>query len=492
LFVVTNSQTNNQGTDPEQCSFYDFNDIINWVANDSCGNVNYYTQTVSLFDTISPIVIASPDTTINSTSLTDPSVTGQATGTDNTGYCIVSYSDNSNQNPDITKPGHYNYTLERLCTGTDPCSNTGNDTQIITVQDTTKPWFTSLQDTYGNEWNYPINAPQPVGVDDNPEAPVTIELISKDTVYGNSDTNSCEYINNAVVHHVYKIKDPTGNFEIGTQNNHMQDTESPEFTEFPQSPLDVFYDGEPLNPDKTGHAQATDNSDLVNIIYNYDYSNQDPDESECEHYQFPLENTIVAYDRCSNSKSGIQEINVNKPISLIYTFFPSDITVPKGDTAIEITGIPQGIDTLNPDLLPVNYSHYDVLLEQTEHIRKWARYHSMKDVCEQSTPDSIQLITEDLDIGVPEVLGTKEDCKCIVSPNPADEQIHLSFTGIKPGRTLISLYNLTGQEQRQWKILTSVRKEAVLDMTGCPAGLYILRVETNQCMTVIKIAKQSR
>ncbi|UCC79135.1 MAG: T9SS type A sorting domain-containing protein, partial [Candidatus Zixiibacteriota bacterium] len=108
-----------------------------WSATDSCGNVSYCVQTITIQDVDAPIITCPPDTTFDCV-MGDA---GTATATDN---CDpnpqISYSD-------FVDNASCPLIILRTWTATDSCGNSEECTQTITVQDTTAPVITCPPDT---------------------------------------------------------------------------------------------------------------------------------------------------------------------------------------------------------------------------------------------------------------------------------------------------------------------------------------------------------
>ncbi len=483
------SWTLDGGPGSSGCSQFEFPITIPWNAQDSCGNIaNPYFQYVNVIENINPVITYMPnDTTINSTQPTNPENTGgYANGYDNTGEDpFKTREDTNNKGTDPSQADFYNYLIWGNQKLIDACGNVADSVQTITVQDTTKPWFTNFtENIYNNEWGYALNPITPESVDDNPEAPVTISINSIDTIYGNSDPLSCGYINDAIIKYTYKTQDPSGNFTTKVQNHHMQETEPPQN---PQAPglMNYIY-GDPTIPTDT--ATATDNSWLVYSTWSIGNTTQNPDQTVCEHYKYDGEFDWILSDRCDNSVSITSPFNVDKPLSVIYEFFPADITVPEGDTIPDITGWPQAIDTLNPEILPVIYHYENELIFQNEFERWWARHWSVEDVCYQFTPDSIQTIIEDLDVGILE--AEKKDCSGPAYPNPTTGEIKIPYYG--EGNMKFIVFNSTGNKLDEILISNQPTGDCIFkyNFTIFPPGLYLVKFQSVNCCGLIKIVKR--
>ncbi len=134
------TETDTQGTDPDDCTFYNYSITRTWTVTDVCGNSEEYTQVISVSDTSIPTFTAPADTTIDCHVDMTPTSTGTVSG-------VMDVCDAS---PDVAYvdvitalPGCVNnYTIERTWTVTDACNNVSvAQVQYITVQDTSDPTF---------------------------------------------------------------------------------------------------------------------------------------------------------------------------------------------------------------------------------------------------------------------------------------------------------------------------------------------------------------
>jgi len=114
--------------------------IRSWVVSDACGNSWTGDQTITIFDDEGPVITPPANITVECNTSTDPSVTGQATATDDCDPApVVTYDDN------IT-PGScpQEFVITRTWTAEDACGNTSTGDQTITVDDSTPPVINPL------------------------------------------------------------------------------------------------------------------------------------------------------------------------------------------------------------------------------------------------------------------------------------------------------------------------------------------------------------
>lgn len=137
---VVFGETDTQGADPDDCSFYNYTITRTWSVTDVCGNSNEYTQVITVSDTALPTFTAPGDTTVDCHVDLTPASTG--TVSDVSDVCDPDPTVNS-VDVIIALPGCVNnYLIERTWTVTDACNNVSMpQVQIITVQDTIPPSF---------------------------------------------------------------------------------------------------------------------------------------------------------------------------------------------------------------------------------------------------------------------------------------------------------------------------------------------------------------
>ena len=108
-----------------------------WTATDACSNASSETQVVTVQDTTAPVLSGVPaDVTVDCDSVPDPASPTASDNCDTAPEIAFSETRTDGDCPS-------NYTLTRTWTATDACSNASSETQVVTVQDTTKPVVTA-------------------------------------------------------------------------------------------------------------------------------------------------------------------------------------------------------------------------------------------------------------------------------------------------------------------------------------------------------------
>ncbi|MBK7342074.1 MAG: hypothetical protein IPJ06_02505 [Saprospiraceae bacterium] len=119
-----------------------------WTIEDPCGNATTALQTINIIDDTPPVIVCPADIVIECDDEIDPSINlslGSATATDNCDEVIEITIDYT----DITGPGNCpgESVITRTWTATDICGNSASCDQILTLEDTTPPvWSTAPAD----------------------------------------------------------------------------------------------------------------------------------------------------------------------------------------------------------------------------------------------------------------------------------------------------------------------------------------------------------
>ena len=115
--------------------------VRTWTATDECGNTATSTQTIAIVDTTPPTISDVPDAIVECPGSTDPSATGEPTGSDTCGDVTIE----KNDGPMSDTCGNTG-SFVRTWTATDDCGNTATSEQTITIVDTTAPIITCPPD----------------------------------------------------------------------------------------------------------------------------------------------------------------------------------------------------------------------------------------------------------------------------------------------------------------------------------------------------------
>ncbi|UYQ95190.1 gliding motility-associated C-terminal domain-containing protein [Chitinophaga horti] len=292
--------------------------VRTWIARDLCGNSDSLVQRLTVIDTVRPVfTTAAPlNVTVNCDAIpTQPTL--QAT--DN---CSAQNNVNvvpTQRREDIPGACVNNYRLIRVWTATDECGNVDSVRQIITVQDTTRPTFTSTvpADTIVN-----CHAPLPVQptmtATDNCSAG---NVVVTPTQRREDIAGAC--VNNYRIIRVWTARDECGNVDSVRQIITVQDTTRPTFTS--TVPADTTVDCHvplPVQPTMT----ATDNCSAGNVVVTPSQRREDIAGACVNNYR--IIRVWTARDECGNIDSVRQIITVQDTTRPTFTStVPADTTV---------------------------------------------------------------------------------------------------------------------------------------------------------------------
>lgn len=276
-----------------------------WAAQDECNNTSVTSQLITVEDVTRPIITSvPPNATVNCASI--PAV-GTPTAVDN---CDADLTIVYNGATRVNGSCPNSYTLVRQWTVTDDCGNSITTVQILQVEDTTSPVFTTIPAslTVSCESIPPVDPPTAV---DDCAASVTI------TYNGVVRTDgACP--DSYSLKRTWTARDSCGNTSTAEQIITVQDITPPNFTSIP-SDVVVNCDAIPVVTFPT----ATDNCDA---FVNINYSGQTRIDGACTH-SYLLQREWVATDNCGNTSKATQIITVQDITPPLFGFVPADITV---------------------------------------------------------------------------------------------------------------------------------------------------------------------
>jgi len=267
--------------------------LVTWTATDASGNVAKATQTVTVVDTTSPVIAAPPSVIVEATNIDTNSVElGIPSASDVVGVVTI-----TSDAPSFFRIGDTIVTW----TATDNAGNSASSKQVITVQDTTKPYISAPFDIVVEAISITDNnvVLGDVTVTDNGE----IKSIT-------NDGPSVFPLGTTII--TWTAIDTSGNISTTTQKVKIIDTTAPTIT----PPPDVVF--EAVSP--TGNPESIDQAIATDIQYVTITNNAPP--------VFPLGETIVnwnATDTDGNWSVASQKITVvdsTPPILIL----PADVT----------------------------------------------------------------------------------------------------------------------------------------------------------------------
>jgi hypothetical protein len=144
-YLKSRTITSNQGTDPNQCNYYEFIKTVKDSLSDYSNNISVATSLVNIVLDPSVWTYVPGTQYLNWPASTDPSNTGGvATATNPAGAQVdVTYADNSTQGSDPTQCSYYDWDLSRIFTATTtPCNDQITANQMIYMQAINTPTLT--------------------------------------------------------------------------------------------------------------------------------------------------------------------------------------------------------------------------------------------------------------------------------------------------------------------------------------------------------------
>ncbi|WP_316633127.1 gliding motility-associated C-terminal domain-containing protein [uncultured Flavobacterium sp.] len=300
-----------------------------WTVKDECGNTSdTFTQVITIEDTTKPTwttVAGTLDVTIQCSD-TEALASAQATFPVATDNCdgdvsnIVKTSGQFMASESCSNSGTYTNTW----TVKDECGNTSDTfTQVITIEDTTKPTWTTQAETLDvtiqcsdTEALASAQATFPVATDNCDGDVSNIIKTSGQFVASQSCSNSGTYTN------TWTVKDKCGNTsDTFTQVITLEDTTKPTFTG--NLPADITVSCDAVPTPATITASDNCNADNVSIAY---LETKSSIENECS-TNYILTRKWTASDCSGNTATYTQVITVK------------DTTAPTGTAPADITGL---------------------------------------------------------------------------------------------------------------------------------------------------------
>ena len=278
-------------------------------ATDLCGNSATCTQMITVNDITPPSITCPASVTVSCASEVPAPNINLVLASDNCSGAVTKtfVSDVISAQTCVNR-----YTITRTYRATDVCGNSATCTQIIIVNDQTKPTITCPADVQFSCAGQvpPVNL-NLVGASDNCSGAVTKSLVSE--VVSNL---KCD--NNYILTRTYRATDACGNFAECSQKITVFDNVPPTFTSTPASITLECTDVVPAPPIVT----ATDNcTGIVKIVFK-EVSTKSNYLNDCRAYSYKITRTWVATDVCGNSTSIVQTITVQDTKAPEFAFTP--------------------------------------------------------------------------------------------------------------------------------------------------------------------------
>jgi hypothetical protein len=290
-----------------------------WTAIDLCGNASVATQTITVRDTIAPMLVIPAGVTLEAPADTSTNSTGYATATDVCGNAVVTYTDSVVTNCGSTM------VITRIWRATDECGNSTNRNQTITVRDTTAPVITCVPD---------VTLEYPAATTTNATGFATATDTAGPTVitYTDSTTNTCG--STKTISRRWTATDQCGNATSCTQLITVRDTTAPALT----IPTNRIVEcSQPTTTNFTGVATATDANGTPVITFTDSATNS------CG-ATMTIARRWTATDVCGNASSGTQLITVSDTLPPVL-FCPASLTLEApAATTTNVTGMATATD----------------------------------------------------------------------------------------------------------------------------------------------------
>ena len=272
-----------------------------WTFTDACGNPSSHTQTITVQDTTKPVFNGQlpADVTVQCDSVPAPVVLTASDNCDNNVQVIYSESF-AGQNDACSA----NYTITRNWSVTDCAGNNQQHTQVVTVQDTTKPVFNGQLPADVTVQCDSVPAPMVLTASDNCDDKVQIQYVE------NKISNEGKCTSDYTLERIWTATDCARNAVTHKQLVKVIDTEAPFLPNPISEVLNVKCDKIPEKPELVFDDNCSSNITVV-------YTESEPQNQN--EYGYVIIRTWVATDDCENSTTITQTINVSiEAFSYVY------------------------------------------------------------------------------------------------------------------------------------------------------------------------------
>lgn len=195
-----------------------------YSITDACGNMAILSQEITILDNVAPVLSGIPaNITVNCSSVP---AAATPTATDNCSATpVITLSETSTQTTDGSCTD-FSYTLTRTWTAVDNCGNSSSASQIITVQDITKPTIIAPANVLIDcaDSRLPANTGSPVVSDNCDSSP---NITYNDVVQNIGCTSELS------ITRTFTVTDACGNFATADQVIGVSDDIAPTFDNFP-------------------------------------------------------------------------------------------------------------------------------------------------------------------------------------------------------------------------------------------------------------------
>jgi len=371
----------------DNCSEYtvDYNDMMasgscagniirTYTATDLCGNVSAtFTQIIHLTDEIAPVVSYQNEDMI--VECGDEYTVVPASFTDNCAEELEITSDFSSEATECTTIETYTWTA------TDDCGNSTTATTVVTIVDTTNPYFTAL--------------PEDASVSCEDEVPGFGEYSAADNCDSNVEIAVAETVlagdcpQSYTIARVYRAYDNCGNEVVETRYVFVMDETAPAFADQENS---FTYECGTVVP--VIEPSASDNCGDISL----NYQDSDDQGNSC---QRSFVRTWYATDACGNSSSFSQYITIVDTQAPVVNAYEVEVEMPCDNVSNEV-------------MITANDCN-DVTIDfNDEYVSggcagRIIRTYTVSDVCGNQTEGLIQQIITLIDVTAPSIVVAPTD-----------------------------------------------------------------------------------
>lgn len=423
--------------------------------------------------------------------LTNPEVVCPVTG--NESWTEVVYEQSSNQSGTPQDSIYYNYdvltgvkvnSLESVIIDSTLRSLDGthfpNRTPHVTiVRDTQNPVNTYVYN--GSPMTYSVYGSSGIPASQFTDNSGVVNQNRTITTTQGTNPDSCDFYEfDAFV--ADSAWDPTGNFTVVNFNVPVY-LDGSYFIDFP-GPAQIEFTEDEITPGMTGGVPGGAGNPAGVPVYvnqNPDKINntQNPDPTKKAHYWYGFDWNHNASDSvCVNPIYQTQHVTVVETNPPYWTFVPSDTLVEEGTNLHpDNLGWSVAADSITPVVPEVTY--WDELMEEIPNVQRlWERHWYAEDLSGTNAPDTSTFITEDLETGIRNNLGSLEK-KLYFYPNPTHTgKVNVKINSMDEGLKKVywEAYDMQGR-------LVDFSNEEILpgmsgfdiDLSRRKKGVYLLR-----------------
>ena len=356
--------------------------VRTWTATDACGNSTTASQTLTVEDTVAPVLAGVPaDETVSCEAIPAAAIVTVSDNCDTTVAVVFSESDSV-----VEGCG----TIVRTWTATDACGNAVTASQTLTVEDTAAPELVGVPDSVLVSCDA-IPAAAIVTASDTCDSTLTVDFSETSDVVEGCGT----------IVRTWTVTDSCGNSTSAEQTIDVEDVEAPVLAGVPADET-VACDAIPTAAIVT----ASDNCDSTLTV---DFSETSDVVEGCG----TIVRTWTVTDECANTAEASQTLTVEDTVAPVLAGVPADETV--ACDAIPAAAIVTAADNCDPTLV-VDFAEVNSVVEGCGTIvRTW----TVADNCGNSATASQTLTVEDTVAPVLAGVPTDETVACDAIPAAA-------------------------------------------------------------------------